>query len=124
MPILLMILKKYWKHILIVIVILAASAYFYNKIYTLGFDAANVECAQRMKEYTEKLDARIAAIEEASSTLVTEAIDARAVRKKDFATILSTIKNKPLYTVVEGKCTPTEDLIRIYNEAVDRANKP
>ena len=129
MTIFLVLLKKYWKHILIVIILLLVTTYFYNKIYTRGFDAVNVACeqklqdyAQKMKEYEASLDKRIAGLEEASNLLVTEAIESRKVLRKDFSVILSTIKNRPLYTIDQGKCAPSEDFVRVYNDAVNRAN--
>lgn len=123
MTLVLMFLKSYWKHILIIVVLSVVSYIVYNKIYTAGYNAASAECAEKMKEYTEKLDSRIAGLEEASSTLVTEAIESRKSIKKDFNTILASIKNKPLYVVNKtGECAPSVDLVRVYNEAVDRAN--
>lgn len=125
MTIVLMFLKSYWKQLLIIVVVSIAAYFVYNKIYTLGYNTAAAECAEKMKEYTEKLDSRIAGLEEASNTLVTEAIESRKVIRKDFSTILASIKNKPLYVVnnVTGECAPSVDLVRVYNEAVDRANK-
>lgn len=124
MTILLMFLKSYWKHILIVVVLAAASYFIYNKIYTIGYNKAATECAEKMKEYTDKLDKRISGLEEASNTLVLEAVESRKIAKKDFNAIMASIKNKPLYVVKpSGECAPSADLVRIYNEAVDRANQ-
>lgn len=124
MTILLLFLKNYWKHIVIAIAILTVTILAYNKVYSIGYSAASAECAEKMKEYVDKLDSRIAGLEEASNTLVTEAIESRKSIKKDFNAILASVKNKPLYKIEQGKCAPSEDLIRVYNEAVDRANKP
>jgi hypothetical protein len=123
-------LKKYWKHILIVVVLLAASIYMYNKVYNRGFEAANVACekriqeyAQKMTEYKEAMDVRIATLEEASSVLVRESIATRKVVKKDFATIITKYKDKPMFIINETKCEPSVDFINAYNEAAARANK-
>jgi hypothetical protein len=131
MTIFLMILKKYWKHVLIVVVLLVLSWMAYSKIYNIGFEAANIACEKRiqeysakMKEYEDNLDKRIAGLEEASNILVTEAIESRKVIKKDFSVILASIKGKPLYIIEQGKCSPSTDFVRAYNESVERANKP
>lgn len=123
------ILQKYWKHILIVIVFLTVLIVTYSKIYNKGFDAANIVCEKRIQEYTQKmteyekaLDNRIAIIEEASSVLITEAIESRKNIKKDFNVILQSIKNKPLYVIEQGKCAPSPDLIKAYNDAISRVN--
>lgn len=121
--IILLFLKSYWKQLVIIIVVSIAAYFVYNKIYTLGYNAAAAECAEKMKEYTEKLDQRISGLEEASNTLVIEAVESRKIAKKDFNAIMASIKNKPLYVVKpSGECAPSTDLVRVYNEAVDRAN--
>lgn len=125
MTIVLMFLKSYWKQLVIILVISIAAYFIYNKVYTAGYNAAAVVYAKKMEEYNIKLDGRIAGLEEASNVLVTEAIESRKSIKKDFNTILASIKNKPLYVVnnVTGECAPSADLVRVYNEAVDRANQ-
>lgn len=124
MTIVLMFLKSYWKHILLVVVFTIGATLIYHSIYTRGYDTAAAECAEKMKEYEQKLDERISGLEDASNTLIVEALESRKVLKKDFNTILLSIKNKPLYTIEQGKCTPSPDLIRAYNEAITRANTP
>src|SRR5574343_652020 len=106
MTIFLMLLKSYWKHILIALVIIFVSYFVYNKIYNIEYSDANAKCAEKMQAYVEKLDARIAGLKEASNTLVTEAIESRKIIKKDFNTILASVKNKPLYKIEQGKCAP------------------
>jgi soluble cytochrome b562 len=130
MTIFLMLFKKYWKHILIVVVFSVVSIYFYNKIYNRGFEAANIVCEKRILEYTEQmnkykenLNIRIEQIEEASNILAKEALDARKITKKEFKTIITKYIDKPMIVIEEGTCKPSEDFIKAYNEAVDRANK-
>jgi hypothetical protein len=129
MTIFLMLLKKYWKHIAIVIVLLVASVYFYNKVYSRGFEAANIACEKRiqeyskaMEEYKKNMDSRIALVEEASNALVKETIEARKISKKEFTKIITKYVDRPMVVIEEGKCRPSEDFIKAYNEAVDKAN--
>jgi hypothetical protein len=130
MTIILIFLKNYWKHLLIVVALLVVFWIAYSKIYNKGFEAANIECEKRIQEYSQKmteykalLDARIQILEEASSTLVKETLDARKVTKKEFATIITKYIDKPMIVIEEGECRPSADFINAYNEAVDRANK-
>ena len=130
MTIVLMMLKKYWKHILIVVLLLTASIYMYNKVYNRGFEAANIACekriqeyAQKMTEYKEAMDVRIALLEDASNVLVEESIATRKVVRKDFNTIITKYKDRPMFIINETKCEPSPDFILAYNEAVARANK-
>lgn len=130
MTIFLFFLKKYWKHILIVIVLLVLSWYAYSRIYNRGFEAANIACEKRIQEYTQqmndykaKLDERVQLIEDASNALVKETIEARKITKTEFTKIITKYIDKPMIVIEEGKCRPSEDFIKAYNEAVDRANK-
>ncbi len=117
------ILLKYWKHIAIAIALLVVLSTVYNKVYNDGYTKAAAECAIKMKEYEDKLDKRIATIEANSTKLVEQSDANQEALKKDYASILLTIKGKPLYTVVAGKCAPTKDFVDVYNKAIDRANE-
>lgn len=130
MTLFLFFLRSYWKHILIVVVVIAISAFMYKKVYNIGYSAANVECAEKIALYEQKmtlyktaLDDRIKLLEETAITLVNESLDARKSLKKDYSTILATVKNKPLTVIEKDNCKPSPDFIRVYNEAVNRANK-
>jgi hypothetical protein len=125
-----MFLKSYWKHILITVVLLGAFWFAYSKIYNRGFEAANIACEKRIQEYSQKMteykeamDSRIALLEEASSVLAQEAIDSRKVTKTEFIKIITKYKDKPMFVINEAKCEPSLDFIKAYNEAVDKANK-
>lgn len=126
-----MFLKSYWKHILIVIVIASASFYIYHKIYERGYAVATAECSikvaeyeKKMKVYQEDLDNRIALLVDTSNILVKEATESRKSLKADYAIIMASVKGKPLYIVKEDKCTPSSDFINAYNAAITRISKP
>lgn len=118
-----LILLKYWKYFAAIIILSIAGYFIYNKIYTIGFNDANVACATRMQEYSDNLEKRMSALVATSNQLALATIDNRASLKKDFSAILSNIKGKPLYTIEQGECKPSNDYISTYNEAVKRANK-
>lgn len=124
---LLSLLKSYWKHLIVIIAIVGASYFVYNHVYTKGYDAAYIvatqECNDRMMEYNKRLDSLITKIEDSSNALIKESQESRIALKKDVSTILSTIKNKPLYTIEHGKCKPSDDFIDTYNKVVERVNQ-
>jgi len=122
MGLVLMLLKNYWKQALLAVLVSTLAYTGYYKIKDIGREEANVECAARMKAYNDRLDNLIVKIEESSTKLVTESQEARLALKKDFGVILSTIKNKPLYVIEQGKCAPSVEFIDIYNKAIDRVN--
>lgn len=122
MTILLTILSKYWKHLVIVLAITSASFFIYNYIYSRGFDEANIECAARMKEYTDKLDARIAELVDLSKQKSEEEAKRALLLKQDLNKLLVLSKQKPLTIIKEGKCLPSETFVETYNAAIDRVN--
>lgn len=130
MLILLSLLKSYWKHILIVIVLVSVCVYGYNKVYNIGYAAAQVECKQKLSEYEEKmlaykasLDSRIKSLEDTSLQLVKEADESKISVKKDLTKIITIYKDKPLIVVEKETCVPSANFIGAYNQAVKRVNQ-
>lgn len=130
MLILLSLLKSYWKHILIVIVLVSVCVYGYRKVYNIGYAAAQVECKQKLSEYEEKmlaykasLDSRIKSLEDTSLQLVKEADESKISVKKDLTKIITIYKDKPLIVIEKETCIPSADFISAYNQAVKRVNQ-
>lgn len=123
MSILFLLLKNYWKHILICISIVLASYFIYNKIYDIGYRSAAVEYTKIIDEYKANQIKRIDTLVATSDQLVLQLLNNNKQRQIDFTNILSSIKNKPMYTIEQGVCKPSEDYINLFNESVNRANK-
>lgn len=117
------ILLKYWKHIVIILSLAGFGYLGYSKIYSIGYQAAATEYAKKMKLYEDDLAKRISSIESTSETLVQLTRLNNDSFSKDIKGILTNIKGKPLYYVKEGKCTPTPEMYKAYNDAIERANK-
>jgi uncharacterized protein (UPF0276 family) len=124
MTLVLLFLKSYWKQVAGAIALATCLYLGYYKIYDIGYAAANVECAARIKQFEEGLDKRIANIENTSGLILDQTTAANITRKKDFVDILASIKNKPLYTIEQGKCKPSTDFIDAYNKGIEEANTP
>lgn len=118
----LLLLKKNWKYVVIALTISALCYTVYSKIKDIGYQEATAECVERMQKYNDKLDTLIVAVESSSASLAAKNIEDKESLRKDFAVILATIKNKPLYVIEQGKCKPSEDFVNIYNQVVDRVN--
>lgn len=118
------IILKYWKHLLLISLLVVASYIVYNKIYDSGYSKATAEYNLKIEDYNKKLDSRINNIEIASSTIVNTLSTQRDITKKDLSNILYAVKNKPPYIIDKtGKCAPSIDFIDTYNKAIDRVNK-
>lgn len=119
-----LILLKYWKHIIVILSLVGMGYLGYHKIYDQGYQAAATEYNKKIKLYEEDLAKRISAIESTSEVLVQLARINNDSFSKDLKGILTRIKGKPLFYVKEGKCTPSAEMYKAYNDAINRANKP
>lgn len=122
------ILLKYWRQILIVILLVvsigSAGYSIYHKVYNSGYTAASAVYEKQINAYNKKLDERVANIEDISSSISSKLVLQRDLNKKNFASIISTVKNKPLYTVeaTTGICKPSTDFLQAYISAINKAN--
>lgn len=117
-----LLLAKYWKQLLIVVLLVAALLAAYDKVYTMGYTAAEKAHKEYVAEYMKSLDTRVFGIETRSNTLIEEFRLNRELSKKDFNKILLATRGKPLFTITEGKCSPSNDFVDAYNAAIKRAN--
>jgi hypothetical protein len=120
---LLLLFKKYWKQLIVIAAIVIAAITGYMSIKNIGYREASAECTERMAEFNNSLKEVITVIEKNSSTLVKQSEESNLILKKDISNILSTIKNKPLYIIKDGKCSPSVDFVEGYNQIIDRVNK-
>jgi hypothetical protein len=130
MSIFLLLLKNYWKYIIIVVLLLSVSVYAYRVVYKNGYEAAQVECNIKLRDYEEKmiaykkdLDSRIKLLEDTSIKLVKETEEEKSSVKKDLTKIITVFKDKPLVVIEKEKCSPSIDFISTYNQAVARVNR-
>jgi DNA/RNA endonuclease G (NUC1) len=119
----LMFLKSYWKHVVVIAAVASASFMAYSYIYNRGFDAANKDCEERIQKYNDDLKARIKDLENTSIVLSMENEARDKARKKDLEKLLVLIKDKPLTIIKEGNCVPSEAFVETFNSAIDKVNK-
>jgi hypothetical protein len=120
-------LLKYWKQLLLAVLLSvtigSASYSIYHKIYNAGVAEATTKYEKQIGEFNKQLSDRITNIENISDSIETKLVLQRADNKKEFASILASVKGKPSYTIVDGKCAPSVDFIKAYNDAINKANK-
>jgi hypothetical protein len=104
-------LKSYWKHIMVIAAIAGVSFMAYNHIYNIGYTAANTACEKRIKVYVDELKDRINSLETASYVVSKEIAERDTLRKKDLDKLLILTKNKPLTIIKEGNCNPSDTFI-------------
>ena len=118
----LLLLKKFWKELAIVIIIAGLSYKAYDYVYDKATIEANKQCTKTMKEYTDKLDIRISELVIASKDASAISKERAEALKQDLDKLFKLTKNKPLTIIKEGKCIPSPVFIETYNTAIDRIN--
>lgn len=118
----LLILKKYWAQILIVVSLGLLSYSGYSYVYQKGYTKAEAKYTKIINDYNEKIGNRIDALEQNSIAIVDLIISNRAATAKDFNNIRLAIKGKPTSVIIDGQCKPSDDFINNFNSAVERAN--
>lgn len=113
----------FWKEIVIVALISVLGYFGFNKVYDMGYSKATVVYEAKIKEYNDNLDKRIENIEKLSTDIFDLSVTSRAAAAKEYKDILKAAKGKPLYTINAGVCNLSEDFVKAYNDAINRANK-
>ena len=90
-----------WKEILLVIAVLGAVAFVYNKIYNSGFENANAKWEERVEQMEAKLDGRISSIEQLSKTTIEQTLIANYKVAEDLTKIPG-ISLDTAYTILES----------------------
>lgn len=113
---------KYWKGLLLFVVLSTLAISGYSWIYNRGVEKTTIKYEEKFKEYNEKLEQRINNIELMSSVLIEQSNKNSKVLSQDLYRIRNAIKDKPLFTVVDGKCEPSPSFIETYNSLIKRGN--
>lgn len=120
-------LLRYWLHALLISAMIGgislAGYSGYRHIYNKGFAVAEANCKARIKEYEDKLIARIDTIEQNSAIIIQQNEALKESAANDFRAIMKATRGRPLYTIQAGVCAPSEDFVKAYNDAMARANQ-
>lgn len=118
---------RYWLHAVLITALvggLSTAAYTgYKYIYDKGYKVAEDQCKERIKDYEDKLLARIDTIEKNSTIIIEQNEALKEASARDFRSIMKATKGRPLYTIQAGVCAPSEDFVKAYNDAMARANQ-
>lgn len=111
------ILLKNWKALagILAVVVLITTTYSY--VYNKGYNARSEEVAADLARHAAAAEAQAIKLEQLSKKLsdVSESITAQ--NSQNLATILLSVKNKPLYVITpEGKCMPSKEFETAYTK--------
>lgn len=91
-------------------------------IKSLGYNEAQIECNEKFARYEERVDKRVATLEESVRTLGTDLVSKNDTLTADIGVILERTKRTPIVTIKNGKCVPSQTFIDGVNQAIDRVN--
>jgi hypothetical protein len=113
---------KYWKQLILSIVLTVSAYIVYNYIYQRGVVDTTIVYEHKIKDYQDRLDKRISTIETNSVLLVSTAQAHTDLLNKDIDAIVLLSKKKSSFTINQGKCIPSTDFIDSYNSVINKAN--
>lgn len=119
----LLLLKNYWKYIVAGVAIIIACGLITHSIYSWGFDSSNKEWVARIEERDKLQKKQTDEIVKLSATLVEYQATQTKQSKENLDIILGSIKNKPLYKIVDGKCVFTQDFENTYINIIKEGSK-
>lgn len=122
LPILLDILKKCWRPVTEVILVLVLLCFLYFHVKDIGYNEAKVKYEKEIAEYNKKLDDHISTIERNSTILVQNQADTQSKLDAGIDQIISVAGKKPLYIVKQDKCIPSQNFLDSYNDVINKAN--
>jgi urocanate hydratase len=116
-------LLKFWKEILLSVLVAGGSFFVYEKIKHIGYVEAETKYELVIKGYQDQIATQITNIEDKSNTLVSGNRDSAVILKSGIDEILRTLKNKPMVIVKNGECTPSQTFSDSFGQLNTNANK-
>lgn len=110
---------RFWKEILLALLIAASSYLIYDKIVSIGINKGK----QEVVEFNKNVDQKIKVLEDFSRVIVIQNENSAKLLRSDMAAILAEAKTKAIFVEKNGKCTLSNEFIDSYNSVIDRANR-
>lgn len=111
-------LSKYWKHILAVCLIVGAAISLVYSLYSWGYDNCKEDWDAAIKDRDRIQGEQTTEIRLLSKKLSDTSDALQAQSNENLTTILLTVKNKPMYRIVEGKCIPSKEFEKAYLDII------
>lgn len=113
---------KYWKGLALTILVGLLFSIAYNEVYTRGYNKASLVYELKIKEYNEKVTAKITKLETTSGQLLDQNAALMRQSSIEFNQLQTSLHGKQLYTINAGKCNLSKDFIDTWNAAIKKAN--
>lgn len=120
MPLVLSFLSRYWKQLLLSILVISLLTFGYNWIYDRGVSDTNQKWEEKEKAREVGIDKQIAAIEGYAKTNLEQTLINHVEVSKDLKNIYINSKKKPLTNI---DCAPTTNFTDSFNNTISKGNK-
>lgn len=117
------ILLKFWKEILLSVLIAGGSFFVYEKVKHIGYVEAETKYEAIIHDYQKQIAEQVATIENNSRILVDGNRDSAVILKSRMDDILGTLKGKPLVVVKNGECSPSQTFSDSFGKVNQQANQ-
>ena len=109
--------------IIIFVAITIAGFFIYNKIYTRGYEQAQLECKEAKQKYEQELQTKITELESSLTTTQQLAQQKQQKLGKQITEITQQLKQQPVTIIKNGECLPSPNFVNSIDEAIMRANE-
>ena len=109
--------------IFILVGLIIAGFFIYNKIYTRGYEQAHLECVKAKQQYEQELQAKVTQLED--KLAITQQLANKKQQKltKQILTISQQLKTEPVTIIKNGECLPSANFVDSINQAIIKANE-
>ena len=118
-----LVILKYWKQVVGILLILVGLFVMSSSLYNWGARNADARCAVLSARHDAIVAAQTEALTGLAASVVATADTLTSQSENNLAKILLSVKNKPLYTIVDGKCAPSDDFQKTFQDIVREGNK-
>lgn len=116
-------IKAHLREVVGAIVIIVLLWWAYSTVYNNGVQDTNKVWEARIELQQKVRDEQISSIESLSKVTLEQTLINNDKTRKELNAIYSKVKGKPTTVIVDGKCEPSEDFMRTYNEIIEKGNQ-
>ena len=110
--------REYWKQLLALILVLSSLAFMSVSLYTWGYNSCKKDWDLAIIERNRVQEAQTKQIEVLTKEIADSKVALNTKSEEHLELILKTVQNKPLYKVVNGKCTVSSEFEKAYIDIV------
>lgn len=104
------------------IIIMGLISVFYT-VYNLGYDSCKEDWNKSIAQQKDIREKQETALINLSNSIADTSKKLSEQSDKNLTQIILAVKNKPLYSIIDGKCKPSQDFEKAYMDIIREGNK-